>query len=98
MLSRALLAAKVGLFQQKSARVSHPPPRGVWNFIKKAINDGRDQALIRAEERRNTSPWKGVWWNFRNGLVRSRARFRTEYHKVGLNPITAELGYGLAIL
>lgn len=98
VLARELCAAKVGLFLQKSARVSHPPPRGAWNFIKKAINDGRDQALIRAEERRNTSMWKGVWWNFRNGLVRSRARFRTEYHKVGLNPITAEFGYGLAIL
>lgn len=97
LLARELCARKFGLFQQKSARVSHPPPRGVWNFIKKAVNDGRDQALLRAAERRNTSPWKGVWWNFSNGLRRSYRRFETEHDKVRLGPIGALLGYGLAV-
>ena len=97
-LARQLISANVGVFLQKDARVSHPPPRGIWNFIKKAINDGRDQALIRADERRNTPMWKGVWWNFVNGLTRSRARFRAEYHRVGLNPITVELAYSLAVI
>jgi hypothetical protein len=97
VLARELSRRGIGLYLQKSARVSHPPPRGFWNFVKKAVNDGRDQALMRADQRLNTSPWRGVYWNFRNGLVRSYRRFRTEHRKVRLGPIGAVAGYGLAV-
>jgi len=97
VLARELGRRNIGLYLQKSARVSHPPPRGFWNFVKKAVNDGRDQALLRAEERLNTSPWRGVWWNFRNGLARSYRRFRAEYRKVRLGPVGAVIGFGLAV-
>lgn len=97
MLARELGRRNIGLYLQKSARVHHPPPRGVWNFVRKAVNDGRDQALLRAAERLNTSPWRGVYWNFRNGLVRSFHRFRTQRRKVRLGPIGAVLGFGLAV-
>lgn len=97
MLARELCSRNIGLYLQKSARVHHPPPRGFWNFVKKAVNDGRDQAMLRAEERLNTSQWRGVYWNFRNGLVRSFHRFRTQHRDVRLGPVGAVLGFGLAV-
>ena len=98
MLARRLCHDGVGLFTQREARAGHPVPIGIWYFIRKAINDGRDQALLRdIRERANGPRARYVWWNFRNGVVRNFRRFRRHRRDVGLGLAGAALGFGIAV-
>ncbi|MGE4064252.1 MAG: glycosyltransferase [Rhodospirillaceae bacterium] len=98
-LARRLTAAGIGLYTQREARAGHPVPLGVWYFIRKAINDGRDQAVMRdAVERSNLPPFRHVWWNWRKGVAKNFGRFRTQYRDVGLGPLGAAGGFAIAVL
>lgn len=44
-LARTLEEKQVGVYRNPAARVSHPPPVGVQNFIIRALAEGRDDAL-----------------------------------------------------
>lgn len=98
MLARRFQAAGVGLYTQRDARAGHPVPLGLWYFIRKAINDGRDQALLRGIGEYSTLPRaRHVWWNFRNGVVRNFHRFRKHRRDVGLGPIAAAVAFAIAV-
>ena len=99
MAATTMCADGVGIFYQKEARAAHPPPDGFWNFIKKGINDGRDQALLRRyRERSNLPEMRHIYWNFAQGVTRNFHKFRKQYRDVGLSPVGAVAGFWLAVI
>jgi len=77
-----------GLFVQKRARVSHPYPQGIWYFVARALNNGRDDVLVTAlREPRYLPPKNGVGWNLRRGVRKTLRRLRDHGAALGLGPV-----------
>jgi hypothetical protein len=98
VLGHTLLANDIGLYVQKEARVSHPVPLTVRYFIGRALNNGRDEVLVKAMlERPNRRQLQTVYWNYRTGIVGSYRKIRAHGGEVGLSPLGAMAAYVVAV-
>lgn len=88
LLGDRLRANGHGLFVQKRARVSHPCPQGIGYFIARALNNGRDEFLVRALREPRYRPRKsGLWHTFRSGIAMMLRRLRHHGAELGLGPL-----------
>lgn len=86
VLSRTLRDKGIGLYVQKRARVSHPVPVTLSYFFIRALNNGRDEVIVRnVLERRNRPLLRQVYWSYRNGLAASWKKIRSRRKDVGLS-------------
>jgi hypothetical protein len=49
MLAKTLLAAGKSIYLEPAARVIHPPPNGLWHFVKRALCSGQDNVFLRED-------------------------------------------------
>ena len=97
VLSETLHANGIGLFVQKRARVSHPVPIGLWFFIARALNAGRDEILCDAHlNRRNRLLLPSICRRYKNSVVGSFQKFRKHARDVELGTVAAIAAYGIA--
>lgn len=90
VLGHRLREKGIGLFVQRSARVSHPVPLTVSYFVARALNNGRDDVLVsQIIKRSNRTRIRTVFWNLRSGFVGTWRKFRTHGRQVGLSPPAA---------
>lgn len=98
VLGHTLLAHGIGLYVQKRARVFHPVPLTARYFIGRALNNGRDEVLVKAMlGLPNRRQWQTVYWNFRTGVVGSFRKIRAHAGDVGLSPPAAVAAYIVAV-
>jgi glycosyltransferase involved in cell wall biosynthesis len=96
VLGHRLLEKGLGVFVQRSARVSHPVPLTVSYFVARALNNGRDEVLVsRIVTRSNRTRIRTVYWNLRTGFVGTWWKFRTHRREVGLSLPAAFGGYAV---
>lgn len=97
VLGYRLLEKGFGVIVQRSARVSHPVPLSASYFIARALNNGRDEVLVREiVERSNRTKLRTVYWNLRTGLVGSLRKFRAHRRDIGLSLPAAVCAYAVA--
>ena len=97
VLGHRLREKGIGLYVQRSARVSHPVPLTARYFIARALNNGRDEVLVtQMVERSNRTKARTVYWNLRSGLVGTWHKFRTHRHDVAMSLPQAVGGFAVA--
>jgi hypothetical protein len=97
VLSETLHANGIGLFVQKRARVSHPVPIGLWFFIARALNAGRDEVLCAVHlNQHNRLLLPSISRNYKNSVVSSFRKIRKHGRDVELGTIAAIAAYGIA--
>lgn len=97
ILGHRLREKGFGVFVQRSARVSHPVPLTVGYFLARALNNGRDEVLVKEMvERSNRTKIRTVYWNLRTGLAGSLRKFRKHRREVDLSLPAAVCAYPVA--
>jgi hypothetical protein len=98
VLAAELRARGIRVLSQQRARVSHPPPLGLRNFVGRALYNGHDEVLIERAMRFNDRPrLRRTFRNYGGAIVRSFHSFRHNASSVGLTPIAAVAAYGIAL-
>lgn len=97
LLSEALRASGVELLRQQRARVAHPCPRGVRNFITRALHNGRDE-VIAANLRHGHGRrcWRAAYRNYRGRLNYSFRRIADHHNEVSLGRLGVIGAYAVA--
>jgi glycosyltransferase involved in cell wall biosynthesis len=96
-LGQTLAENGVGVYRNPAARVSHPPPVGVQNFVNRAVAEGRDDVLIngwmRTEQEVALGPSLGRFGRRMSGVVRNLV---SERKKVNLSLPELPIAAGVA--
>jgi hypothetical protein len=96
-LGRSLEENDVGVYRNPSARVSHPPPVGLQNFVNRAVAEGRDDVLIngwmRSEQEVALGPSLGRFGRRMSGVARNLV---SERRRVNLSLSELPIAAGVA--
>jgi glycosyltransferase involved in cell wall biosynthesis len=95
-LASTLRENNYGLFLHPAARVSHPPPNGVYHFITRALCAGHDQ-VVTARKHQREAGIKAAWQRFLHQIRASRKRIRAHRSEVALGTAASLAAQGIVV-
>jgi hypothetical protein len=82
LLTEKLLKDHRSIYLEPSAKVIHPPPKGIAHFVKRALCSGQDNVVMETDR-----GLRGAFRRFRWQIKGAAKRIISHRHEVGLDPV-----------
>ena len=91
LLTEKLLKDHRSIYLEPSAKVIHPPPKGIVHFMKRALCSGQDNVVMEADR-----GLRGAFRRFRCQIKGAAKRIISHRQEVGLGPLGVVGATGIA--